>query len=142
MEITPFKIEHLESLELQAAQYSFQPLFQKKSYGESLQRNGVAYTAIIDGQAVAIAGVMTMWEGRGIAWAFFSQKALDNFAWIYRAIKRFLSLSDLRRIECFVDCEFANAHRLALCLGFVLECERMRSFTPDGRDCALYVRIK
>jgi RimJ/RimL family protein N-acetyltransferase len=138
----PFEPQHLTDLKLQSAQVASEGNFDNPAYAASLKSSGPAYTAFFDGKVVAVAGMVNIWNGRGLAWALFTPMALDHFTEIYKAIKRFLEISDVRRIECFVDCEFERAHRMARKLGFVMECERMESFTPDGRACSLYARIR
>lgn len=103
---------------------------------------GDAYSAIYDDEVLACAGVLEISPGRALAWAYLSQNAGIKMIDIIKAIKRFLSIQTFRRIEMDVDCAFAQAHRMAKMLGFTLEAERRRNYTPDGRDCALYALVR
>lgn len=142
MIIVPFEPQHLSGLKLQAAQILLQPTLASQAYGEALRDGGQAFSGVVDGKIVGSGGIVNIWEGRAVAWALFTPDALANFMPAYRAIQSFLEISDMRRIEAFVDCGFEKAHNLARKLGFTMECERMRGFTPDGRDCALYSRVR
>jgi hypothetical protein len=77
-----------------------------------------------------------------MAWAFIAKTDPKNFLKGHRAVKRFLDGCYTQRIEMTVDCDFPEAHRWAKMLGFTMECERMKYYSPDGRDCALYARIR
>jgi hypothetical protein len=61
---------------------------------------------------------------------------------VHRATQRMLTATTIRRIEAHVDCNYAAGHRWVAMLGFVKEGGPMRAFTPDGRDCDLYARVK
>jgi hypothetical protein len=52
-----------------------------------------------------------------------------------------LLIADFKRIEAFVDANFAEGHRWIQMLGFVRE-GYMRSFSPNGNDAVLYARIR
>lgn len=98
--------------------------------------------AIVDGRTVAMAGIMPRWAGVGTAWAWMG-KGWRRYARVITAeVERQLEASDLRRIEASVLCEFAGGHRWATRLGFELETACARGWGPDGRDYALYARIR
>jgi hypothetical protein len=108
----------------------------------SLLASSHAYTALDGDEILACAGVIEVAPGRAAAWAYISQDVGRRMRGVTRAVKGFLQMSQFRRIEMDVDCEFPQAHRWARMLGFEMECERRRSFTPDGRDCALYAMVR
>jgi len=76
-----------------------------------------------------------------LAWAFIGDIGPSTFLQVHRAVKQFLDECYVDRIEMTVDCDFPQGHRWARLLGFEMEAERMRRYTPDGRDCALYARL-
>ena len=141
MDIVPFRPEHLRSLVLQEAQAWMGPML-KADYGEYLLRGGPCFTALDGERVLACSGVLRMWDNRDQAWALMAQDAGRRFVKIFRGMSRFLDLHDTRRIEATVDCEFEEGHRLMRMLGFRLEAERMRAYLPDGRDAALYARVR
>ena len=135
MRIVPFKAEHVDEIKFQGAQVQLS--VEEVEFLES----EVAYTALVDGKAVASAGLIYQWEGRELAWAFVSELGASNFRTLHRYIKKGLDDRPIKRIEMTVDCDFPQAHRWAKMLGFKLEAERMVAYSPDGRDMALYARV-
>jgi hypothetical protein len=139
-EVTPFKAEHLAVIKLQDMQAHLSNWVTLEQ-GRGLEEYP-SYTAFVDGKPIGAAGVIHMWAGRAMAWAFISKVAPHIFLKGHRVVKRFLDGCHVRRIEMTVDCDFPEAHRWAKMLGFEMECERMKFYSPDGRDCALYVRLR
>jgi RimJ/RimL family protein N-acetyltransferase len=89
------------------------------------------------------AGFVKMHNGRAAAWAYIANGlGMRDMALLTRAVKLQLAVTEFNRIEIYVDCEFEKAHNWARHLGFTMECERMKSFTPDKRDCALYAMVR
>lgn len=140
MEIVPFKPEHLARIRLQGAQEYLASYIDPSSI--SALQAGTAFSAIDGDVVLGSSGIIPIWQGRAIAWAWLSQDCGRYFVRIHRAVKRFLDLSDIRRIEATVDCDFAAGHEWIQMLGFELEAVRMRSYRPDGNDMALYARVK
>jgi hypothetical protein len=138
--IVPFEAGHLQQLELQSAQ-AYLSDWVTVEQGEALE-DEPSFTAMKDGEPIASAGIVPMWRGRALAWAYISDTGPKNFVTVHRAVADFLEVCYLARIEMTVDCVFPHGHRWAKMLGFDMECERMRSYSPDGRDCALYARIR
>jgi hypothetical protein len=140
MMVVPFTREHMQTMVLQQRQQGLESLLTEEVL--SALESGQSYTAIDGDEVLACAGVLTVAPGRAGAWAYLSENVGHRMVGVTRAVKRFLQMAEYRRIEMDVDCEFPAAHRWARMLGFTLECERRRKFTPDGRDCALYAMVK
>ncbi|HET6890540.1 MAG TPA: hypothetical protein VFH31_05510 [Pyrinomonadaceae bacterium] len=140
MEIVPFKPEHLAKIRLQGAQEYLTSYIDPASV--SALQVGSAFSAIEGDLVLGSAGVISIWHGRGIAWAWLSKDCGKYFVRIHRAVKRFLDMSDINRIEATVDCDFHAGHEWIHMLGFELEAERMRGYRPDGGDMSLYARVK
>ena len=136
----PFEREHLHRMVIQQKQQGLEHLVTPDVCG--VLEGGQSYTALDGDEVVACAGVIEITQGRAVAWAYISQDVGRRMRFVTRAVKNFLDLTQFRRIEMDVDCEFPQAHRWAKMLGFEMECERRRSFTPDGRDCALYAMVR
>lgn len=141
MIVVPFKPEHLHTLNLQASQALFGPLLYDKEYGEMLETAGPAFSGIVDGETIISAGIINQWHNRGVAWALVSENAGKNFIAIHKAIDRFLDMNETKRVETYVDDGFEQGYRWMNMLGFEYE-GRMRAYSPDGRDCLLYARVK
>ena len=139
-EVVPFKSEHLASIKLQQQQ-AYLSDWVTLEQGRGLEEHP-SYTAMVDGKPIGAAGVLHMWKGRAQAWAFISNTGPMNFLKGHRAVKRFLDGCYVQRMEMTCDCDFPEAHRWAKMLGFHMECERMVNYSPDGRDCALYARLR
>jgi RimJ/RimL family protein N-acetyltransferase len=140
MIVLPFKRDHLQQMVIQQRQQGLEHLLTDEIY--ALLANSPAYTAIDGDEILACAGVIEVAPGRAAAWAYISSDVGSRMKFVTKAVLRFLNIAQYRRIEMDVDCDFPQAHRWAKLLGFTLECERRKSFTPDGRDCALYARVK
>ncbi len=140
MIVVPFEREHLHRMVIQQKQQGLEHLVTPDVCG--VLEGGQSYTALDGDEVVACAGVVEITQGRAVAWAYISQDVGRRMRFVTRAVKNFLDLTQFRRIEMDVDCEFPQAHRWAKMLGFEMECERRRSFTPDGRDCALYAMVR
>lgn len=140
MEIIPFQPEHLDLLALQPAQSDFLQSFDK-SYAPALIASGPCFTAVKDGVILGCAGLSKQWDNRAIAWALLSSNIGREFIRIHRAVERYLAIADFKRIEAFVDANFAEGHRWIKMLCFERE-GYMRSFSPSGNDAVLYARIR
>ena len=70
------------------------------------------------------------------------KNAMDKGLRLAEVAQRMLDAYPAQRIEAHIDVDFLNGHRWVEALGFVIEAPRMRKFTPDGRDVALYARVR
>ena len=139
-EVVPFKAEHLAAIKLQDMQAHLSDWVTLEQ-GRGLEQFP-SYTAFVDGTAIGAAGILHMWMGRAMAWAFIAKSEPKDFLKGHRVVKKFLDGCYVQRIEMTVDCDFPEAHRWAKMLGFEMECERMKHYSPDGRDCALYAKVR
>lgn len=141
MIVVPFKKEHMQNIMIQSSQRDCLDFDSVDLYLELEQFE--SFTAIDeDGTILGCAGVVNMNRHRALAWSYLSYDLKHKMVAMTRAVKRFLDLSKYGRIEMHVSCDVKEDHRWAKMLGFECECERMRNFSPDGRDYALYVRLK
>lgn len=141
MNIVPFKAEHLMAVELQDSQ-SYLSNWVSPEQAAALESTAWAYTGMLDDNIAGCAGVLPMWQGRGVAWAYISRFAERNhFISVHKSVSRFLEACYLQRIEMTVDCDFPQGHRWAEMLGFTKEAECMKAYRPDGGDCSLYARV-
>lgn len=141
MKIIPFKKAHLDKMIVQEHQKGYVFLETSEMFDQLAGED--SFSAIDDdGTVWGCAGLVRITQTRGVAWAYLAQDMNARMITVTRAIKRYFEMSDLIRIEMQVDCEFPQGHRWAKMLGFEKECERMRAFTPDLRDCALYAKVR
>lgn len=140
MMVVPYKPEHLVSMVLQPSQQYLQRYITPE-VAESVAHHQ-AFSGLVGDEVVGCAGVIKVWEGRGIAWAYLSHRSGPHMVAITRAVKRFLDVCGLRRVEMAVDLEFEDGHRWANMLGFRLEAGRMAAYRSDGGTCSLYARVR
>ncbi len=141
MLVVPFKAEHLHTLNLQTSQILFAPFLNDAEYGKSLETAGEAFTGIVENETIICSGVVHQWQNRAIAWALISQNAGKHFVKVHKAVKRFLDMSEVNRIEAYVDDGFEEGYRWIEMLGFKHE-GLMRQFSPHGLDMHLYAKVK
>lgn len=141
MHIIPYTPDLMKRLLLQPKQAAARRYLKSAEYLEALNVPGMAFAAEEDGVVFAAAGVLPLWQGRGEAWALLSGDLGGRFVGIHRAVMRFLEACPLRRIETAVDVDFHEAVRWAHLLDFKLE-GVMAGYTPDGRDCYRYARVR
>jgi hypothetical protein len=139
MTIEPLIADHVMNVLLQPSQACFASSIDAE-YANRLVVSGPAFSAIHNGEVLACAGLIPQWEGRAIAWALVAAEAGPHFVRIHKAVKRFLELQKIRRIETWVYPTFEPAHRWMRLLGFKLE-GRMTAYGPDGSDGDLYARL-
>lgn len=141
MRIVPFEPRHLDHLKLQPKQRAAGDIIASDpAYIQSLAAYGNAYTALWDGEPLCCAGVTDFGDGRGYAWALFSEDSGKHFVRLCRSIRRYLELCTFRRIEATIDCRFAEALRLATMMGFEVE-GTMRAYGRDGADHYMVGRV-
>jgi len=140
IELVKFEAAHLAAIEVQGVQ-QFVAANVSETQGDMLEK-GISYTAMCDGEPIAAAGLVDVWEGRGVVWACLSEVGPKAFLMIHRAVTKVLDASPLKRIEMLVDCTHDEGHRWAMMLGFQMEAVRMRNYSPDGRDFSLYARVQ
>jgi len=139
--IVPFNKIHIDAMILQEKQKGLEYL-ETDDHFKWLEGND-SFTALDGDEVLCCAGIVTMAEGRGVAWAYRSQNIGHRMVSVTRAArKHMIGVCKHFRIEMHVDCDFEAGHRWAKMLGFEKECDRMRAFTPDKRDCALYAMVK
>jgi RimJ/RimL family protein N-acetyltransferase len=105
--------------------------------------NKYAATLMRDGRPVACAGALEFWENRALVWSWLSDDVTArDFRVVHGYAKRFLEGLPFRRLEAAVDVGFEAGHRWVKALGFRCEAPRMEAFEIDGRDSALYARVR
>lgn len=139
IKVVSFEATHLYRMNVQGAQA---PLRSQVSPMQARAVEGpMSFTALADDRPVCCAGVVEYWPGRGEAWAFLADDCGREMRAVTAAVRRFLDVCPIRRVEAAVDVDFEPGHRWCRLLGFALEAPRMRAYLPNGGDCALYARV-
>jgi hypothetical protein len=136
MKIVPFDVEHLQGLRLQPVQAG-SPLVTPETAGLL----GNAFTALSEGVPVACGGLYEIWPNRALAWTYLGADCGREFMALHRVVRRHLDFAPWRRVEAYVEAGYTNGHRWVRALGFQLE-GVLRGFMADGRDMALYARVR
>jgi hypothetical protein len=138
--VEPFKAEHLARMRVQEAQ-----LMEAASLSPAMLRAleaTDAWATLIDGEVLLVGGLAEMWAGRAVLWSYVSANAGPHMVRLTKGVRRLLDASGFARVEVYVDADFEAGHRWAQALGFRLEAKIMTAFFPDGRDAALYGRVR
>lgn len=109
---------------------------------EQLEGNPHALTVLYGGEPIAMGGVTVYWEGRGEVWAIIDQKAGGHMVGLHRLAKDFIESLNIGRIEATVRQGFEAGHRWMRMLGFEMEARCMRGYDMDGKNCALYSKVR
>lgn len=140
-EIVPFKKEHFHRMNLHPVFENIRPYMTDEML-TIMEKEKYAYSLIRDGEILACSGITTIWQDRGEAWTFFGNISKPDFLFVFRAVKKFLDLCEMKRIEASILEGFDASHRWIKLLGFTLEAPSRPKYTPDGKNYALYARIK
>jgi len=143
MHIIPFKKEHLLNLDLQRNQPEVAHLMDNPEFGAALELQPLSFTAIEEGKVYACGGLIEEWKGVARAWALLSENMGNKFMPVHRAVKAAIEANQEKyhRIEMSVIADFAQGCRWARLLGFELE-SKAKKYSPDGKDCFIYARVK
>ena len=110
--------------------------------GSGLETSGPAFTAVVDGQIIACAGLVEQWQGRAVAWLVTGPQTGRHVVAITKAAIRFFEAhTEYRRIEGYVvegNHRSAQWHKM---MGFQIE-GFMDAFTPDGKGAFMFAWIR
>ena len=137
----PFKVEHFRKINIQPSQRNIAATATDEGLLE-LEGEPFSFTFLDGDEVLAVAGLLPYGDGRALAWSFLASDLGARMILVTRTAQDIISESGFRRIEMSVDCDSTQAHRWARLLGFSMEAERMKRYSPDGRDCALYALVR
>lgn len=100
-----------------------------------------AATVMHGDEVLMCGGVVPIWAGRSMAWAYLSRDVGPHMLSVTRAVLVFLEGHPSPRTEMYVQADFEEAHRWARSLWFHQETVRATRFFPDGTDASVYVRL-
>ncbi len=141
--VVKFNKQHLKEIKLQQAQKDALSSM-SATEKEYMEVSDFAFSAIDEnGDVIACAGIVKLWEGRGHAWALLGENLGPKFVAITRAVKRAIDLSGFKRLEMDVESSQKAALRWAEMLGFYNETPGgMVNYTNDGRLYYKFVRVQ
>lgn len=143
MEVVVLQSDHLDQMTLQPSQQYLRDFINAPGYADCLIRGGYAFCAIENGKPIAAAGVIMTQPHIGLSWSLLTDDLSPrNMVSVHRAVKKFIDVSPISRIETHVRADApSSARRWVEMLGFEYE-GRMRGYSQDGVDCLLYARLK
>lgn len=150
LRFVPFEPSHLRRINVQKQQRA--ELQASLEGARLLAYCGVAMTAIgapslgSPERVVASAGIVHKWRGLASIWALIGRDAQPH-EWIaiVRRVRAGLEAAHragVRRIEGQADAEFRPACRMFELLEFDEPRVLLRAYSPLGRDCWLYARVR
>lgn len=141
MEIVPYKQEHWDGFEPQDAQTTIYGLVDQPT--KEMMEEYEGYTGIVDGKVIGFCGVVELWPGRAVAWAWLQKGLGKKMLYVHRGVEKFLEMYNIKRLEAIVDTNHEAAIRWVEMLGFKRETpEPMQSCLPDGGSAYLYSRVR
>ena len=140
--LIPFMAQHLKELELQEQQVTMVSLVgDLDNYAKVLESYGPCFSYEREGKVLGCGGFMDTWPGRSILWCLLSKDAGSHLVDITRSVRKVMKHYPRHRFEATVQYDFKEGHRWMKLLGFELEAERMKKFSPDKVDYSLYARV-
>lgn len=142
MILEKFKAEHFKELEGEPSVAYLRPHL-TTTHLEALEKLPFSYTGIKNGKVLFCGGVSEYWPNRGEAWVILSERLEPyDFIFITKMARKFLAACPVRRIEASVVVDFEEGHRWANMLGFKMEAPCLEAYLPDGKNCALYSKVR
>lgn len=140
--VEPIKPEHFDEIVAQESQTYFRDLLKANpEYKYATCQQSVGRTGRLDGDIIAICGIIKIADYLGEGWAYFSPKINKVPLTLVKEIKKFLQgQKHMRRIQCTVDVHNYKAIKFAKALGFKFE-GILRSYGPEGHDHAMFTII-
>ena len=136
IKIVALKPDHFDSLDIQPEQRHILPYINKE-YVDYLT-NSDSFSCFYNGEIIGCGGMIEVYQDRAILWSLVGANAGKAFVAAHRAVERFLSLYNYRRVETIVLTSHYAAHRWIRMLGFVREGTMTNYF--NGTDFDLYAR--
>jgi hypothetical protein len=137
-----FRIVPMEPWHYAAAAGTAFPWQDNERSGHTLATSGPAFTAFVDGEIAAVAGMVTRWPGQGDAWAVWTDVGRRHPMFVHRAVVRLLRavIRDyaLERVTADTVREFHAGRGWLHALGFRKECVMPRY----GPRCEDFVRYR
>ncbi len=126
-----------------------QPMQACLSFGGQTMENAVklggsdtCFTVVAQEQVIACLGLVQLWPGRRMAWAYLSAHAGPYLVPLTWKIRRWLKYHGRGRIETAIDPEFRASERWAIRLGFKNETPKHMEQWIPGKDFDLYARVR
>lgn len=128
MDIVPFEFDHLRQLqprEFEAAELCNQRPEEIRQRFQDYLNRGAAWTGVVGGQIIAVAGIILLWRGVAEIWAITTPLVTKYRKSFHQAIKyglrRDIKVMDLHRVQVAVHEDHAVSRKWLKRLGFMEE---------------------
>lgn len=140
MKVIGFKPEHLLSLDIQAAQAGAVKWLTPEVANAIAE--GTAWTWLEGDLILACGGIVPYSPMRAHLWSFISRHSGRHLLKMFRSAQALVAEQPFNRLEATTACDFKAGHKWLQMLGFTLETPRMIAYDINGKDHAMYVRIR
>lgn len=137
---TAFHPEHILAMDIQPHQAWMRELVSSSNYGK-LMGAGVAETLWDGDTPIACYGESLLWDGNGEVWSVFARTIGHRMMSVRRATLGLIDRVTTRRLQAYIDVEFAPGVRWMLNLGFKVEGKAVGYF-PNGNDAFIFALIR
>lgn len=141
IEIIPFEAIHAKQIEEQPKTRHLAGPFRNANM-ETLEKLPTSFTLKYKGEILFCGGIVPKWEGCGGLWSILAGNQQTKFQIVHKRVKKFFDEVKIRRLEATVALDFPEAHRWVKLLGFECEAPILKGFYRDGKDAALYARVR
>lgn len=98
---------------------------------------GLAFTVLYHGTAIACGGIRPLWSGVAEAWILFGPEVKNHTIFIFKNTKQYISnlikKHNLHRLQAYCRADFSEAINFLHHTGFRVE-GKARKYNPDGTD--------
>lgn len=142
MEVVPFKVEHMQRLDVQATQRG--SLVTEPEYLAMVESLPSSFTMLYGDEPLACFGWLEYHPGRAQLWSALSSKSGPHMMRFTRVAKRMIDALPHRRIEAEVLADFEAGRRWAELVGLQCETEGrpLKAYAPNGGDMHIFAKVK
>ena len=143
--IVPMNIKHFLAVQPRKFDQLCMGTFEEmRNRAETAIRSGDCFAQIVNGEVVAVGGVVILWSGVGEAWAVTSSLAEKYFVGFHRAtiknLGRIIRKHRLHRLQATVHERHEKSLDWVKRLGFERE-GVLQAYGPDGGNYFMYARL-
>jgi hypothetical protein len=113
IEIVPFEVEHVLSLDVREHEKPMQNEAVFKEWAKMNHDFGPSFTGLFEGQVLGCGGVRILWDGVGEAWALFSKEIIKHpkeaYYYVNRFLKRIVEDWKLHRVQAHARSDVPSA---------------------------------
>ena len=143
-EVVSFKTEHIQMLD----PVTLNKLGMVQGWVEKAEifsKVGKCFSAFVNGELIACAGVNVLWPGTGEAWAIVTPRIYKNKLFFHKAVKNnledIIKTKCLKRVQAQILVGFTAGARWIESLGFELE-GVLKKYDSMQNDYWMFARVE